>query len=516
MRCCVVPDVTSTQHHLFPGGHLSETVLNGLAEHEEHAIHPTVATTIAALLQQQKIGCDVEIALDKQLTISLLPLSLQTLFVEKIVIPDHFLLHCNAVDDIGHIIRDIMVQKHSNDVLFKLYQYTMPFIKHNRLNFPPRRNVSKSLLKHLMQIMAITCLGMHSPNSKKPVWHIRRQLYKTFTQLQTHGTPADIFAFCQQHNYLVRLALMENFVHFTAKFMSVEMNYVSALMSTGYDNVKVERLVCYITDNFRTSALQNEVLDWAVIEAKAQIAIERCNRTCKSYTPQVVGRVQSVHNCASAQTFAQLLRFPVLSQATLFQSVGQSDMCTLALRWKLNTHVCKYALPMHIQHKQFTLMQEHAHNSYCTMINRSLVHVCLRCTQQHLVTSNNMRIDFLQRPMCVRCDSHSFVITIDTLGHLLRVFSQYYYFCGICMRVHLWRGSGAELFACRHDREEQRRRHCVICFRTMQLTAKCVFDKNIGVMQNFFLCAKHCPPPAQTEFAYDLASLRRLVQHFSK
>ena len=120
----------------------------------------------------------------------------------------------------------------------------MPFIKHNRLNFPPRRNVSKSLLKHLLQIMAITCLGLHSPASKKPVWHIRRQLFKVFTQLQTQGSLADIYLFCQQHNYVMRLALMENFVHFTAKHMSIEMEFVRSLMLIGYDHGKVERLVC--------------------------------------------------------------------------------------------------------------------------------------------------------------------------------------------------------------------------------------------------------------------------------
>ena len=36
------------------------------------------------------------------------------------------------MDDIAFTIRDIMVQKQNNDVLFKLYQYTMLFTKHER------------------------------------------------------------------------------------------------------------------------------------------------------------------------------------------------------------------------------------------------------------------------------------------------------------------------------------------------------------------------------------------------
>jgi hypothetical protein len=172
-----------------------------------------------------------------------------------------------------------------NDVLFKLYQYTMPFIKHNRLNFPPKRNVSKSLLKHLMQIMALTCLGLHTNKSKKPVWYIRRQLFIVFTQLQTQGSLADIYLFWQHHNYLVHLALMENFVHFTSKYMTVEMEFMRALTSTGYEHSKVERLVCYITDNFRMSALQSHV---CAAERNTQLRIDRgegsnCYRAMQSH-----------------------------------------------------------------------------------------------------------------------------------------------------------------------------------------------------------------------------------------
>jgi len=97
-----------------------------------------------------------------------------------------------------------------------------------------------------MQIMALTCLGAHSHKSKKPVLHIRRQLLVVFTQLQTQGSLADIYLFCQHHNYLVRLALMENFVHFTAKYMSVEIEFMHSLANTAYDHAKVQRLVGFL------------------------------------------------------------------------------------------------------------------------------------------------------------------------------------------------------------------------------------------------------------------------------
>jgi hypothetical protein len=135
LKCCVVADVTSTNHCLFPCGQVTQAVLSGLAEEQEHPVHPTIVARIEELLLTQRGGGDVEIALDTQLMmivlllflqkqnlmISLLPLGLQTLCLQKIHIESYHLLNADAVDDIAHIIRDIMVQKHNNDVLFQLY-----------------------------------------------------------------------------------------------------------------------------------------------------------------------------------------------------------------------------------------------------------------------------------------------------------------------------------------------------------------------------------------------------------
>ena len=69
---------------------------------------------------------------------------------------------------------------------------------------------------------------------------------------------------------------MENFVHFTGKLHHRGMKFVRAFTCTGYEHSKVDRLVCYITDNFRMSAVQNETLNW-----ETQITIDQCNCTCK-------------------------------------------------------------------------------------------------------------------------------------------------------------------------------------------------------------------------------------------
>ena len=136
----VFQDVEDTECRVIESGLVTQAVLSRISEGEEYPVLPVINDMITDLLAQEKKGIDVLLELDKHLTISLLPPSLQMLCLEKIHIQDFHLLNANAVDDIGYIIRDIMVRKYSNGVLFKLYQYTMPFIKHIELNFPPMRS----------------------------------------------------------------------------------------------------------------------------------------------------------------------------------------------------------------------------------------------------------------------------------------------------------------------------------------------------------------------------------------
>ena len=120
--------MTGAEALLFPGDCLTQAAVRELSK-QVYATHPAVASRIEDLLLQQKKGADVQAQIDAQLTLALLPLETQEVFVtRRIVLREEQLLHAEQVQDIGHIVRDIMMLKQRNDVLFKLYQYTMPFI----------------------------------------------------------------------------------------------------------------------------------------------------------------------------------------------------------------------------------------------------------------------------------------------------------------------------------------------------------------------------------------------------
>lgn len=455
--------------------------------------------------------------LDRLITISLLPPSIQQICLDKIQIEAHHLLGSNSLDDIGHIIRDIMIQKHNNEVMFKLYHYTMPFIKHNRLNFPPMRHVSMNLLRHLMQIIALTCLGLHRRDCKMPTWNIRVKLFKFFTKLHTCGTLQDLYVFCEHHNYLLRLALMENFVNYTSQHMAQEIRVICMYMKwTKFEPLKIERLVNYITDTFRTSALQNENLDWALCENKAQMAIERCNRTCKSQVIAQQKNVPYIHRSINGVQFRQFLSTNIVRQSELMHEMSSGNMFETAIRWNMNACIRKYPLPVKLQHMQYSDMTSVSLTQNNNGIHRrSMLYLCLACNQDNPGTSNNMRLDHELNAICVTCNSSAFVFVADTLGHLVKVYRHYYHYCHICRHVHPWTGIGSEFFQCRYRRPDSKGRHCVVCFRSMHLSQHSVFDKRLGVMQQVFLCSKHNPSPLQLPYAYDLCSLRMLVKHTS-
>ena len=508
-------DVTSTEPQLFAGDCLTQAAVSELCKQESQAMHSGIASCIEHLLQQQKKGDDVQTQLDAQLTISLLPKAMQQLFVTRIKLrPDH-LLHASQVQDIGYIVRDIMMLKQRNDVLFKLYQYTMPFIKHNRLNFPPMQCTSKSVLMHMIQVMALTCLGLYSPQQKTPTWSIRRQLFIFFTNLLTRGSMRDIYLFCQSHTYILRLALMEHFVHFTSKHMALEMPMLLLCTGTFYDHQRTQRLVQYITDHFRTAALQNDDLDWKVVEAKAHLSVERCNRTCKSQQLHSKEKFVNVAETMRPADFKAALDAKRVDARTLAATMDCQDVFTAAARWSLSRAVCKYPLPVLLQHAQFVHIESMSLlTNNRTIVARSLLYVCLRCNQKHPHAKGDMRIQYPDRPICKYCNSSAYVCVADTLGHLVSVYGNYYHFCIECSRVHSWRGTGTELGKCPWATEQSGpRRHCAICLRTVMLSSTVVFDKKIGIMQQLYLCSKHCPAAPLMRSVHDLAALRCLVRH---
>ena len=517
-KCKVVADVTSTLAHLFPDGCVTQVALRKLIELGEHAVLPAIASRIHDLLKLQIRGTPVQEEIDAQLTLSLLPLSMQERLWSRIRMRPEHLLSTNQVMDIGHIVRDIMLLKTRNEVLFKLYQYTMPFIKHNRLNFPPMTCMPRVVLMHLMQLIALSCLGLYSQHHKTPTLHIRKQLFRFLTNLLTLGSLRDIYSFCHHHMYLLRLALMEHFVYFTSTCMAKEMPMLLKCSGTFYDHDRTQRMVQYITDQFRTVSLQTDSLDWSLVESKAQLCVERCNRTCKSQNLHIKKKQPAVSQYLSVSLLIEAVKQQRSDGIHLPLIATHSSMLSAAMHWSLSRAVCKYPLPLHFQNAQFVHMERMASQvNHSTIVARSKLHFCLRCNQRQPNANDDMRVQYPGKPICRHCLSSDYVCVGDTLGHLLGVYDNYYYFCTFCTRVHRWRGSGIEFTQCSFkDDSKNCRRKCAVCVRTMQLQNFSVLDSRLGVVHKVPLCYRHCLPPTLMQSVHNVKALKTLIQHLAQ
>jgi hypothetical protein len=58
-----------------------------------------------------------------------------------------------AAKDIGNIVRRMLLQWSSKDLLFRMYQYSMLFVKHNRLQFPQFEQISAHELHHMLNVV---------------------------------------------------------------------------------------------------------------------------------------------------------------------------------------------------------------------------------------------------------------------------------------------------------------------------------------------------------------------------
>ena len=532
---------------LFPGGVFSQTAVDGPARGAPSAagqpappaaalagaappaagaaallpdVAPEIRERIEQLLLAEKHESGGALAdklrqLDIVLFAALMPRALQCFFL-RVVRIEH-LPGRAPVRDIGNIVRRLMLKWGSKDVLFRMYQYSMPFVKHNRLQFPAFEHTSMQEMHHMLHVVQNLTLGVQQGAAKMPVWTTRLQLLRFFHNLLSRGSSMDLYVFLSSHMYLLRLALIENFITFSNTCMPLEVSLMRCFVDSSYDHARVSRLVRYIVDNFRMTALQED-LDFARLEAKAQVAIERCNRTCRS-----MQNINGPHEAQRAlefdrRVFAEALRAPRLGGIhglQLLHAASERPLLQLAAMHDMQSRIMRYPLPVELQQQQFQFMAASA-DALQGIHRRSVLHVCLRCHDKHLTAPGNMRVVHGDSPMCVHCSSNQFTAAVQTLGCIVRVQKTSYYFCHFCAAVHAWTGSPESFYKCVLEQRRPRAhvsRACGVCYRAQTTSSVSVFDARLGVQSTVWLCARHLPSAVQLAYVYDIASLKRLVAH---
>ena len=202
--------------------------------------------------------------------------------------PEH-VFALSHLPDIGSYISKLIISHHNTsvDLMSRLIHYSMPYIKHNRMNFPAYLPEHARVLPDIVNIMLACCLALYPESSKKPVLQLRVKLVNTFHQMKARGTPMDLYVFCTANMSLLRIAMIEYFVYFISCFMPNETDMLTTVFGLHTQKISdIFKQFTIICDTFRHQCLQSHVLDLVDINSKAQIAIGTC-MMCVCVQPRV-------------------------------------------------------------------------------------------------------------------------------------------------------------------------------------------------------------------------------------
>ena len=135
--------------------------------------------------------------------------------------------------DIGSNVRKLSLTRQlSDDIMSRIIQYSLPYVKHNRLNFPRYKDVDADTLRKLISILLAQLMGIYPHVTKHPVWQLRYRIYAYIHTLLLHGNQYDHYFFCVNNVNLLRIAVIEYFVYFVNNHMPAEHHMLPFLFGT--------------------------------------------------------------------------------------------------------------------------------------------------------------------------------------------------------------------------------------------------------------------------------------------
>lgn len=513
---CVSP-VTSSRCRvlkLFPKRNL-DVDITGLNNKDIFQQPSAIINQIEALHKDLNNGVDVQVQIDQ--------FCLPLFFHHQNALPDEDktwkvlmpklsdVFNPSHLYDMGVNIRALSANNFSSsDVFSRLIQYSLPYVKHNRLTFPKYDDVNTLMLMRMIQIILACCLGIHEINCKKPLWQLRFRIIMYVYTLLSFGSTNDMYEFCSQNLNLLRIAIIEYFIVHVETNMPCEYKSMQYLFGT---KTNISYIFSQFKQNinlFRGLHMQTPTLNWSVLNGKAHGIIEKCNRICKG-KPRMANKTyhNSLTNMINAHALCDALKHCYWSNNT-------QTMNFQIISHRLRNNIRFSILPQNVIQLQLRALERAmSRDSVCNSDSFNL-HVCVSCLENKTFRHKNLlRTDSYRAPFCNSCKSSENVITINLLGRLLYCFEQVHYFCPFCLQVHVWQGTGTEFSSChlqnKKDEKISRTRICAICDRPHNVHSFSVLDSTLGIQQHFYLCGKHQPYSHQLALIHDMDSLLTAV-----
>ena len=413
--------------------------------------------------------------------------------------------------DIGYCIRNIILKNAAPDVLTKVIQSSLPYLKHNRLNFPAFDTCGYAGMQDITRIVFGCCLGVFDAHSKKPPWSTRVHLVVFMHELLSRGSKRDLYVFCTAHMALVRIAAIECFLCFLENNMPVELEHMPLMFSVDSTVASMHfadlRQVC---NNFRTISFDGGELNLGELNSKAALMLERCNRICSHKIRTVVRAPDSPITLALV---AKAINAPLAIDIVRHLMHPDLDEPELAALQKIQSLVTRELLVLELQEQQ-TLSLKQVWTENTVMATKSLYcYVCFGCIDAFTQLDRKMRVHDGRVVHCQTCNTHRHIIRINCFHSIVRIRDTKYFWCPFCRVVHTWPASGYEMHRCDLQEAPQVRSKCVclVCRKNMNIETFTLLDRQLGILQTVSVCFKHRPWPHQMPYIYDLASFRDAV-----
>jgi len=501
-----------------------QILITGPTDDHRNIEECAVFSTVDALNKQANNGAQVQGQIDRYM-LYMFMFAIRSPLLEAgtpemfITDPQHVFstLH---LPDIGRFISKLVTnqQNTSSDLMSRLIHYSMPYIKHNRMNFPSFSPEHASVLPDIVNIILANCLGLYPHCNKKPVLALRVKLIAFTHTLKARGTAVDMYIFCTSNMCLLRIAMIEYFVFFVSSYMPNETLMLTQVFGLHQDIHDIFKQFTIICDTFRHIAMQTSVLDMSDINLKAQIAIDKCNRVCKGKS-----RSHGVPVARpSTQTFGNSVQLQAL-RTPAFAHICYAMLATPCLKLpgayrikQIHDFIGLYQLPYNIRHAQLTKIKNIIHNDTLNALSTMSMKICLTCVSRNRVCLDpGMRVMANGRASCTVCKDHSCVVGICTVGRIVRIRDTSFYYCIYCMRVHTWKSLGTEFSGCESAVSARQPlapvRSCHFCAKINSVNTIRVLDDELGVIQEVPLCQRHMPMEHALRWVDNLEHLRVAV-----
>ena len=420
----------------------------------------------------------------------------------------------NSLVDIGHEIRCMVMQNSSRSTLFDLIEYSLPYVKHNRLHLPNYDRIDFSVLCQIAQIMLATCIGTFSHSTRRPVWDCRVRLLAFFDDMLSNRTKQDLWEFCNDNILVMRISLIEYFVYFVKNQMPAEhenmrMSFENSLSMTHmFDNI------IFTLNMFRQNAFCEPTFTWKQVNSLASICIEKCNRMCKGKQRKRRPQRTLKRLDASHDLIKSALLQPMFAHVEYVMD-RPSDFVRNALMYKIHRLIHVYALPHNLAVQQKQIAQHSIIQGKMRSLQYMFMNVCLACPLDTAHPDTQMRVHNSTSVACERCHRSDTVVNVNMLGRLLNIHGTYYYYCPFCRSVKKWTGSGCEFRQCVHASGACARRintNCIFCNRNNTEIMR-VLDDELGLMQTLHLCKSHMPLEHQLPYIYNFETFLLALSH---